>query len=164
LVDGLVPGANYMNWPDHYVAEHLSDDMRRWAALSGGLPFGRLSNQVSEHMNKVMKDLLEDHTQDGVDCQNMNRSKFKQVLRWLGIERFFPDDLAIDVLRKAHPCPKCTAEGRDLSGDRFHCRVTNKKCPFWTQPRATAIEQRFIEGLVSASGGEELEASDEAGC
>ena len=48
LLESLNSGASYLKWPDHYMACHLSDDMRRFAKFSGNLPFGRTSNQVSE--------------------------------------------------------------------------------------------------------------------
>lgn len=42
LVSGMGQGTSYIKWPDHYMEAHLSDDMRNWAELSGGIPFGRL--------------------------------------------------------------------------------------------------------------------------
>ena len=94
-----------------------------------------------------MKEVLQEHTQDGVDVDNINRSKFKQVLRWLGIERFFPGEMTLEKLRKARACPMCTAEGRDLSGDHYHQRRTNKKCFFYQKQERSGIGS-FLEDFV----------------
>ena len=139
MVAGSKSGLSYMMWPDHYLACHLSDDMRTWAELSGGIPFGRLSNQVSEHMNKKAKGILEHHTSDGVSIENINRSKFKQCLRWLCIERWFPQEVGAEAIRTGSFCRKCVQAGlHQAAGWVEHYRVTFKQCPLFGDKAAAA--------------------------
>ena len=130
LVNNLPHGLTYMKWPDHYVAEHLSDDMVSWAKKTGGVPFGRSSNQVAEHMNKRVKHLLEEHTNDQVSCTNKRNSKFFQVLRWLGLERFCSEKLQVEPFRKARACRYCTENGGRVEGPWYHSRKSSKLCSF----------------------------------
>lgn len=128
LVTNLAEGLTYMCWPDHYVAEHLSQDMVSWNKITGGVPFGRSSNQVAEHMNKVVKNILDDHTNDQVSTTNKRESKFFQVLRWLGIERFCAEKLKVEGFRKKLPCQYCVKNGGRVDGDWLHHRTSSALC------------------------------------
>ena len=93
--------------PSHFLAEHLSHDMHAWFLFTGGIPFGRSSNQVSEHLNKIIKKYLKRHTNCQVDGVDIRYSKFNQVLVRLGAERLRRSEVARPVLRRALPCPHC---------------------------------------------------------
>ena len=136
LLENLNSGASYIKWPDHYMACHLSDDMKRFAKFSGNLPFDRTSNQVSEHMNHVLKVLLAEHSNDRVSVCNINMSKFKQILVWLGVERFFEEEIAVAAMRKRNPCQYCINRGALAPK---HSRRSSQKCLGYIGPTAKAV-------------------------
>ena len=128
LVDGMKAGLTYITWPSHYIAEHLSDEMAAWAAFTGGIPFGRSSNQVSEHMNKIIKRYLKRHTSSGVDGVDIRGSKFRQLLIRLGAERLRCSEIEMPQIRKAKPCGHCLKRGIALTSAAMHYRRTSRKC------------------------------------
>ena len=128
LVDGMKRGLTYVTWPSHYLAEHLSHDMHAWFLFTGGIPFGRSSNQVSEHLNKIIKKYLKRHTNCQVDGVDIRYSKFNQVLVRLGAERLRRSEVARPVLRRALPCSHCIKRGIELNPWSMHSRVTSRKC------------------------------------
>jgi len=130
LCPGMKDGSAYMSWPDHYMAHHLSEDMRVWAELTNGVPFGRSSNQVSEHMNKVIKRHLKRHSNSQVSTDDLRNSKFRQVLRWMAIPRLNPERFGKRRIRKGKPCAYCVRQGADVTGGRYHERRTSDLCPF----------------------------------
>ena len=168
LLENLTEGMSYIKWPDHYMACHLSDDMKRFADFSGGIPFGRLSNQVSEHMNHVLKVLLAEHSNDRVSVCNIHMSKFFQILRWLGVERFFEKELAVAALRNTLPCQYCTNQGHAAETINHH-RRSSKKCPHHIpKVRKTAAELADLPDhenplralLCSSSSGSDTEEEE----
>lgn len=128
LVKNMKAGLTYMSWPMHFVAEHLSYDMAAWAAWTGGLPFGRSSNQVTEHMNKVIKRFLRRHTNMGLSFTNMDNSKFKQLLIRVAAERLRRGEVEVVLLRKKTPCSACVKRGIVLGITNMHHRRTSKLC------------------------------------
>lgn len=86
---------------------------------------------MNEHMNAVVKKLFTNHTNDQVDVDNINNSKFSQVLARVACKRLRTDDLEVEQLRKAHPCAACTEAGIDISDPNdMHYRKSSKKCKF----------------------------------
>lgn len=128
LVDNMKGGLTYMSWPMHYVAEHLSGDMAAWAAWTGGLPYGRSSNQVTEHMNKVIKRYLKRNTNSGVDSENIYHSKWRQVLLRLAAKRLRRAECVAARLRKKFPCRACLKRGIVLTHRNMHYRVNSSHC------------------------------------
>ena len=66
LIPKMKAGLSHMTWLGHYIAEHMSIDMRAWVQMTGGISFGRSPNQVTEHTNKAIKRMLKPHTNSHV--------------------------------------------------------------------------------------------------
>ena len=128
LVKNMKAGLTYLSWPAHYLGEHLSADMAAWADFTGGIPFGRSSNQVTEHMNKIIKRFLRRHTNGRVSGDNIRDSKFRQVLVRVGALRLRRSDLECEALRVSYPCKFCIKRGIVLDEDNMHSRRTSRKC------------------------------------
>jgi hypothetical protein len=128
LIPKMKAGLSYMTWPCHYIAEHMSIDMRAWAQMTGGIPFGRSSNQVTEHMNKVIKRTLKQHTNSHVSGTNKRQSKFRQALCWIGATRLRRSEVTARKIRKSPPCPFCVRRNIVLGPSNMHSRRNSRKC------------------------------------
>lgn len=128
LVPNMKAGLTYMTWPAHYLAEHLSNDMAAWSDLTGGIPFGRSSNQVTEHMNKVLKRYLKRHTNHLLSGKNQKNSKFRQVLVRVGALRLLREETGRTKIRVGLPCKHCTNRGIELDEHNMHSRRTSRNC------------------------------------
>ena len=128
LVKNMKAGLTYLTWPAHYLGEHLSADMAAWADFTGGLPFGRSSNQVTEHMNKIIKRFLRRHTNGRVSGTNIRDSKFRQVLVRVGALRLRRSEMESKAIRISYPCKFCVRRGIVLDEDSMHSRRTSSKC------------------------------------
>jgi len=135
LCPDMKAGLSYMSQPCHYIAHHCSQDMHSWAVLTGGIPYGRSSNQVNEHMNKVVKRHLTEHTNDHVDVDNINNSKFTQVLVRIAVKRLRAAEIEVAPLRKKRPCAHCAAAGVDMSDPHiWHARKSSRNCLLYVKP------------------------------
>ena len=163
LVKNMKAGLTYMTWPAHYLAEHLSNDMAAWSELTGGIPFGRSSNQVTEHMNKALKRFLKRHTNHQLSGENKRNSKFKQVLVRIGALRLFREETGRLRIRVSHPCKYCTARGIELDDDTMHSRRTSGKCNPEDRivRRMSALGRAIGESDSDSQSGSESSEADE---
>ena len=160
LVRNMKGGLTYMSWPAHYMAEHISKDMAAWAKWTGGLPFGRTSSQVKEHLNKIAKRELKRHTNAHIDADNLKHSKFKQALVRLAAKTLLRAEVKTHNLRKKQPCKACIRRGIRLTSANMHCRTSSRKCnPVDRKAKLVQINGRVIDEIVTSSS--ELESDSD---
>ena len=60
-------------------------------------------------------------------------SKFKQILVWLGVERFVEEEIAVAAMRKENPCQYCINRGGlQCHVAPKHSRRSSQKCLGYT--------------------------------
>ena len=157
-------GLTYITWPSHYIAKYLSNELAAWAVFTGSIPSGRSSNQVPEHMNKIIKRYLKQHISSGVDGVDICGSKFRQLLIRLGAERLCHSEIEMLQIWKATPCGHCHKRGIALTSSTMHyCRTSHKCNPEDRVVRVKSAMGRALGLSLDDDSGNSRDESDDEG-
>jgi hypothetical protein len=146
-VAGLHQIASYehwVDWPNHYRAEHLADDMRSFFDLTG-FSLGRVTCQPIEAINKAFKAHWEQHTNRHLSTSNLADNalalymQHRMTVFYNDLRRVTPG--AVAKPKNFRVCKECIERDGPLAKVNGARHSRTGQCVWKTHPDLRAIQQ-----------------------
>lgn len=141
----LMDGRDRINYPLHYLDEHVEQKMRDYFSITG-LGYNTLSEEGIEAMNKKMKDKMLHGSNGKVEREggNIRNNRYYQVMRDMLLHVQF-GQLYKNPVQRDLKCRKCVAHNLEACAENqqdVRHQSNNSHCMFYVHRETKASEPR----------------------